>query len=60
MTEIWGDGTLLATIPDYEQNHIRPQTIIPRHLRPEEFDDGGMFIIPKEISVEQETITEKL
>lgn len=56
-TEIWGDDKLIATIPDdpvtYVNDHIEPQMIIPRHLRPEEFDDAGMFIVPKEISVEQ-------
>ena len=34
-------------------NNLCHQLKMPHHLRPEEFDNNGMFVIPKEISVEK-------
>ena len=58
--ELQGNGPaydLFHTISQQQMqnatNNLCHQLIMPRHLHPEEFDNNGMFIVPKEITVEK-------
>ena len=53
MTYFYGDDKLLAVTPD-PSDYIKPQILLKQHhVNPEEFDENGVFIVPKEIEIEK-------